>query len=590
MQSFISILLAIVLTFSLSGGLGDPAQTPTLPSSAPAAVVTAARDTDWADMKYVHYDPETFFAGAERLKTLASGRDGQAVIELYDALYDQILRMDTLDSIAYVRHSADVTDEYWSAESVYCDAAVYKMKDALCTACYAVTQGPCADAFSGHVGSDAFGEFLEYEPMTERQAALLQRQSELVDEYRRLMNDAGDVTYSYLGETWTPAMLSGFPGRALAYRDYDGYLEVYYGLHGAVNQMVGPVYLSLVQLRDELAGFEDEDNYAALAYRDIFGRDYTLDDAQALCQQVKAFAREYFSRFSLGDFRRAAQAASPIPDGPELISLLGQYAGRLDPMLEAPWQFMTEHGLYDLSDAEDRAPGAYTITLSQYGSAFVFATLHGTFDDLGTLTHEFGHFVNDYYAPVPNILTSVGSYDLMEIHSTGLEMLFTAFYGEIYETGAEAARCAVLADAAEALIDGCVYDEFQRRIYAQPDMTLPEMNRLFASVCAEYGMFEPMDVDYDWVYVPHNFESPLYYISYAASALAAIQIWEQAQADLQAGVDAWKAVMGRDAYTEGYMSVLEQCGLRLFTEPGAVGSICRPLLMELNRLQAGAQY
>ena len=178
-------------------------------------------------------------------------------------------------------------------------------------------------------------------------------------------------------------------------------------------------------------------------------------------------------------------------------------------------------------------------------------------------------------------------YDLLEIHSTGLETLFTAWYDEIFQSGADAARFSVLGGLIEALIDGCLFDEFQRRVYAQPDMTRDEMDRLFASLSAEYGLPVLSDRDCSWVYVPHTFESPFYYLSYAAAALAAIQLWDMAQTDLDGAAAVWRAVMDHDASAEGYMTVLPACGLRLFTQEGAVADVCAPLIEALTRLDAG---
>ena len=161
------------------------------------------------------------------------------------------------------------------------------------------------------------------------------------------------------------------------------------------------------------------------------------------------------------------------------------------------------------------------------------------------------------------------NFDLLEIHSTALESLFTAYYDQIYTEGVTAAKFYVLDQMMTMVTDGCIQDEFQRRIYDDPDMTLEEINELYASICAE-------------------FEQPMYYISYAASCMATIQIWELAQKDFQAGVDTWKAVLEATADGSGYMTVLPACGLKLFTEEGAVAEVLEPLLDELARLDAMA--
>lgn len=594
MQTILSLLLAAILLLT-AAGRPDRAQEPSAPAD--KAVMADAlpsgtaslpdRDTDWADMRYSRYDPAWFYEQTDRLSALSAGDDAEAATGLYDTLSRELSRIDTLGSIAYIRHCADVTDAYWSGESQYCATLLAEAADALSCACRDLTQGPCAEAFKEHVGPDLAEEFAVYEPMTAREAELAAREAELVDEYTALMNDTSAVTYSYLGRTWTWDMISGFPGTSLADRDHDGYLEVYYGLQKGLNDLVGPVYTELVGIRAELARIAGYDSYADMAYERTYGRDYGPEQAQALCDAVKA----------LGPDRYGALGYSPLwydygavrlPDSAQPLNALETFVGRVDPALADTWRFMRDHGLCDVSAGEDRFPGSFTVPLRWYGSAYIFAQPVETCYDLSSLAHEFGHFAYEYRHPGTGLLSGPACFDLLEVHSTGLETLLMAYYDELYAEGAPTARFLALGDLLDALLEGCVFDEFQRRVYAQPDMTLDGMNRLFADICREYGQEEPRDVDYSWMYVSHTFESPLYYISYAVSALAAIQLWELSRTDWQSAVDAWERVMDADVCRDGYMTVLPACGLRLFTEEGAVAEICRPLLEEMTRLSAGA--
>ncbi len=600
MHTILSIVMAMVMTLSASlNVLGvrdifDRANARVAGTDAPvpeqteAEAVPAREGTDWADMEYSHYDPEAFYDRTDRLAALAEGEDAEAVIALYDELYAEYTHIDTLDTLAYIHYCDDVTDPYWSDERIYCDTMLAAAGDGLSTACHAVMTGPCADAFSRHVGEDAAAVFADYAPMTDRETELMDRETELVDQYYTLMAGADQVTYTYLGETWTQEKLNGYQGTNLVYNDYDGYLEVFYGLQKAVNDMVAPIFTELVKLRAEIADINGYENYADMVYEQVYGRDYTTADAQALCDAVKPVAQSYYSDLYYSDLWSASGAVSPALSAQEQIDALGRIVGQIDPILTEPWQFMTDHGLCRLTDSANAFPGGYTISISGYDCPLIFNSIAGDCYDLQTLSHEFGHFTNNYYAPLPDLLTAVGSFDLMEIHSTGLELLFSEFYDDIYDQGADIARFLVLGGMMESVVDGCIFDEFQRQVYAAPDMSIEEMNRLFARISGQYGEYVPSGENYGWVYVSHTFESPLYYISYAVSALASIQIWSLARQDLSAGVEVWKAVLNTDAYADGYMTVLPECGLRLFTEENAVAEICAPLLEELERLNAAA--
>ena len=596
MHTILSLFMAVAMTMNTSlSALGVRDALSRAPARVareadvlePADPVSAREGTDWDDMEYTHYDPAVFYSKTDRLTDLADGEDADAVIALYDEIYDMYVKIDSLDSIAYAHYCADVTDQYWSDERIYSETLLADTGDAVKAACAAVMDGPCADAFADHVGDEAATCFAEYAPMSDREAELVAREAELVDQYYTLTSTANQSTYTYLGETWTQDMLDTYQGTNLINNDYDGYLEVFYGLQKADNDQVAPIFAELVQLRSEIAQLHGYDSYADMAYQEQYGRDYTTADAQTMCDMLKPVAREYYDKVYYAGTYWDETGIEPAMDPEDLIRNLGKVASLIDPILEEPWQFMSDHGLCLLTDDANAFPGGYTVTIGAYDSPMIFYPMMGDYYDFETMTHEFGHYANFYYDSSPhNLLTDTSSYDLMEIPSTGLEMLATEKYGHIFTNDADAARALALDQQMITLINGCIHDEFQRRVYEDPDMTVDEMNQLFAQICSEYGLYEPFDVDYSWIYVPHTFESPLYYISYAASTLVAIQIWDIAREDFDAGMEVWKTVLSKSPYNDKYMTVLQECGLRPFTEEGAVEEICAPLIDELVKLLA----
>ena len=593
MHTILSLLLALVLAFTASGRLADlrdvidrrqdrlEAAGDALQPQADAQVMAEAvpgQAVDWDDVVYEHVDPDSFYEAAG---TLAEEQNAQAVTAGYDALYAQLVHAATQAEVAYIRYSGNVTDSYWSDESVYSETVYGQMYDAFLTACHGVMQGPCAGALRDHAGADLAALFESYEPMSAREAELSVREAELTDRYYELMAGAGEVAYTWQGQDWTQDMIDGFQGADLASRDYDAYLEVYFGQQKAVCDIVGPIFQELVSLRMEQAELAGYESFTDMAYETVYFRDYSPAEAQALCDGVKPLAREYYD--SLYD--HAAPDETSFPDDESMLDALGRCVSALDPALEAPFAYMTDHGLTDIGMGADRLDSNYTTYLREYGMPFVFFSQRGDCFDLASLTHEFGHFADTLSSPPPDLF-SFGNLDLMEIPSTALEALGTFCYDDVYGEGGPGARTAVLCDLFEAVVDGCIYDEFQREIYARPDMTLDEISTLFADISAQYGVYEPTGVDYFWVYIPHNFADPLYYISYAASALAVIQIWDAAREDLTAGVALLEDIMAADKYNGGYVDTLTQRGLTPFTEPGAVEAICAPFLEELARMAA----
>lgn len=166
------------------------------------------------------------------------------------------------------------------------------------------------------------------------------------------------------------------------------------------------------------------------------------------------------------------------------------------------------------------------------------------------MMHELGHFTNYYLNP--NCGWSVSDpLDLAEIDSQGLEMLLVSYYGDLFGGYADAMREQKILDGLYSVISGCMEDEFQQEVYRNPGMTLEEMNELYLRLAGEYGFGELYDyVGTEWVAIPHTFQSPMYYISYAVSMIPALELYVLLQEDADAASEAYHAILRRPAYSE----------------------------------------
>ena len=597
--SIATLLGGLTSLFSVNGGaepvFAPAAQEESLPDSGVKdafltkdrlRAATAERAADFSDIEYVHYEPDEFYDNVDLMCELA--RDGRAddVNTLYDSLYSEFLYIDSLSVLAMLQHDHDFYDAYWAEEYLYTDDLWSLAADAFSSACAEVLTTSCADSFEAHIGKEAADGFRGYTPMTDEEIEAYTRQNEILEEYYELYDSIDDVVYVYDGEDWTLSDLSGSRGDDLAFRDYDAYLSVYSGIQQKLSELFAPLYIELIGLWSETARAAGYDSYTDYAYENTFCRTYTPDDAQAFCDAIKPIAREYYADLYYSDLAFAYDFVRPALTPDELLAALEEYLPRIDERLLEPLNAMEEHGLCDIDTAHSgRYDGAYTTTMLFFHSPFLFATLEDNCYDIATVTHEFGHFCDFWFNPQTDIFNQVDDLDLSEIHSNGLQALFTEYYGEIYDKGADIAEFINLSFLLENIFDGCIYDEFQRRVLDDPDDLTPEkLNEIHREVCAEYGLETGLEWDAGWAYISHNFEQPLYYFSYAASAMAALQIWDIAQTDRERAVSVYLDVLDHGSFREGYMQVLPETGLRLFTEDGAAEDVCRPVLDRLAEL------
>ena len=556
-----ALLLAFACTFAFTG-CGDKK-----PADADVSKSVAG-------VEYYHYDTADFYKGCDKLEKMAADGNTDKAIKKYDELYADIEELDTLYAVIYVMYSTDVTNDYYTKEQLYSAEEYEKCGDRLCEVCKGITEGPCAQAFRKHVGDAAFDEFADYDVLTKRQKEIIKEENKLVDEYYDIIDESEKTTYSYNDEDWTFDMITGADGEELSISDYEGYVDVYNGLMEKINAKAGPIYLKLVDLRTEFAKEAGYDNYAAYADTEEYNRDYTEADVEQLHKDVKKIAKTYYD-----NYYSSGELNSSMPDMTEkkLLDNLMKYSELVDDMAGDSALQMTDEKLITMGDEPGRQEGAFTTYIRKAGCPFISMSLSGE-QDFITLSHEFGHFVEYNNELQQNILTDKDNIDLAEIASNGLQGLMTCFYDDIFKGQADAAKKITVGSLLENVIDGCVEDEFQRAVYQNPDMDLEELNKLYAKTYAQYNTWATDDPGYAWVFISHNFESPMYYISYTVSALAALQIWNQSNKNFDKAVKTWEKFIAHGTYNQTYLDIVGKCGLVKFTEKGAVKKICKPAL------------
>ena len=483
-------------------------------------------DVDYADMTWYIYDAAELLDKAARLGETA---DGKEAADLYDWLMAEYAKVYTLDNLAYIDFYAHPGDETLSDACQQLDSVLNEVNDALCTALSDALDGPAGSALRSYIGEDKATALVGYDEQTDRQREITERVSELTLQYNALI---------------------------MEYLSYDEETE-----------KIGALYRELVDLHNEEAQIVGYKDYADYAYEASYGRDFTPDDAAALCEAVKPYARQYFGSLYYNEATYADFSADTDLTERELVGLVTQYMPRVSDDAAKAAAYMEKHGLYFMDSAERVSDLGFTTTLDQYNAPFIYLALYGDQNDIQSMFHEFGHYYDAYVNPVPDLLLSVGSLDIFEIHSTGMEALSTGWYEDIYGEDADLARIRFLDSALYTVFSGCLFDEFQRVVYADPTLTPEQISQTFVTIARSYGLRSfGKEFSHYWMQVNHNFESPFYYISYAVSMLASLQIYEMAENDWAAAADFYNDLVSLGAYDYTYCELLEKVGLECFTD------------------------
>lgn len=532
-------------------------------------------DISYEDMEYVGYDPAYAYTLIEEMRALSQEPGNEERINTnYDLMGMELDKMYTQQALNEIRYYRDVNNEEYASidtelQQIYRDVVdqfLQVVRDVLCT--------EYRESFEAHIGDEEMVEdYLDYEDMTEELQALLDEENALEQQYDQA--SMAEYTVTVNGQKWTEASYN----EAIDDLTWREMLAISTALDRAKNEAICPIFLDLVKNRNARAQIYGYDNYAEYAYTDLYNRDYTIEEIKSVYAAVKEYIvpvlSEVEERVYAGNLDELLYMNHLTED--YVIEVVGRHMGDVDPALAEVYQYMVDHHLYDIDYDPNKMNVGYTTTLYEYQEPFIFNTPDYSYYDLETMIHEFGHYNEAFHAGT-TLITDVTNMDVAEIHSQGLELLYLEYADDVYGEGlGDTARQMVLYQMLYSVIDGCLYDEFQNAVFAADhDMTEEEVNQLFRRLSEEYGYtyYDTDDVAYDWVDVPHTFSSPMYYVSYGTSALAALDIWTIAQEDRQAGIDKYMELTTY-GLTTTYCELLEKCGLKSIFDEGTIQDIAQ---------------
>ena len=528
---------------------------------------------DYSIPTYYHYEVDTFYDDVKTLNDFNDENKKEEFLDLYDKLYSEVLKVSDLSTICYIKYTEDVTDEYYKEEDIYIEDLINNMANEFATACHNLTSSNMKDILRTHVGDEIFNNYVDYYVKTEEIINLESEENKLTQEYDDLTAKMSDYYITYEGTNYSYGDLSNDPQGF-----YDAHGDLYYKvLENAYKQFntdSGEIYLKLLNIRDKLAKLYGYDNYALYCDNEIYGRDYTNEDLFYLKEYTKEF-----SDFLLYENIVCSNYEELDVSSDDLISTVLDNISTFSSILKDSSNVFIDNHLYSIDSNDTRYNGSYDTSFECSDASFVFLNKSNTVNDYFTLAHEFGHFTNGINVNNYDPICISGSYDVFEIHSTALEMLFGLKSQNIFKNNVEEMNMMNLADKFTNLVDGCLYDDFQRTIYENPDMTLEEINSLFEDLLKDYGYYTLANdygaYDYDvikymWSQVPHNFNSPMYYVSYATSAFTAIEIWQIGNENFNKAYKYYENILLSDPYRNGYLTITTDAGLGNITVGDAV--------------------
>ena len=493
----------------------DPAvDTSGMFASFPENIPQTARDWMPASEFQAQYN-----AVRERIRQLSStaGND-QALLDACNEIDDLYMNADAWYTFCYMEYQMDSSRR---AEYVAWDNGYGQMYDDDWQIYHDLLAGPYHDTVASMMSQNMVDYYTRETSTSGERAELRRQENALIDQY-----------YSIAG-TW-----SDYPSS----RDYD--LAVY------------DIYSQLVALRQQTAELYGYDNYAVYAYENDYGRDFTPDDVDAYYQNVVNYWVPAVDELdTLMEQNGISSSGGPQLTEQELKDLLHTIVSGLSNDYTRLEQYMEDQDLCYLD--LDGDGGGVTVTLDYYNSAALHASGSDGLDVLGTLVHEFGHYANDCLAE-----DAYSSYDVQEIHSTGMQVLSTWFAGQTLGEYADDYTAQQIHFLMWYVGSQAATDAFERAVYKHYSetgqmYTYEELNDLYSRFFTECG--EDTDPTM-WTEDSFLFDYPCYSLSYSISAATSLSMLAGMEQDFPGTVmNFMKLVAQTDV--AGYVAAVEQSGM-----------------------------
>ena len=561
----------------------------------------------FSEMPYSRPDMEALAAATtQTLEAMKSAPNAAGQIAAYDAYEKKMQTAGTMQQIAYIRHTINTKDEFYNAENDYMDEIGPKLQELSHRVNTALLESPYRAELERHYGALMFKNLeIAARSFSPAIVELMQEENKLVSEYQNLYASA---TVEFDGKTMPLPLLGPYkqdPDRAVRKAAYEAEAK-FFDSH---REELDTLYDKLVKVRDAQAKKMGLPNYIPLGY-DRMGRNcYTAKDVAAFRDQiaedmvpivakVKEAQRRRIGVEKLAFYDEPISFAdgNAVPEGTpdEILAAGKKMYQELSPETAEFIDFMFENELFDVLSRDGKAPGGYCTEIADYKSPFIFSNFNATAGDVDVLTHEAGHAFEAYRAfkqELPSLLHSP-TIEACECHSMSMEFLTAPWHHLFFGKQTDKYELGHCEDALVFIPYGCMVDEFQHKVYENPEMTPEQRNELWLSLEKKYRPW----IDFDnlpfysrgggWQRQLHIYEVPLYYIDYCMAQTVAFQFWNLSRENY---AEAWKRYMTfvDKAGTATFAELVESAGLKVPYHAGCIKEIGESISRWLEEHELG---
>lgn len=510
--------------------------------------------------------------------------------------------IETMSTIASIRHSINTEDEFYEKERVYWDeySPLYEELNSLFYK--EVVNSKFKDEIEYDFGKQ-FVSIAEYslKGFSSEIISDLQEENKLCSRYTKLLASA---KINFEGKERNLSEL----GKYMLSKDREIRVKAskaYYGYFEENEKKFDDVFDKLVKIRDKIAKKLNFNNFVELGYIRMMRTDYNADMVKNFRKQVLEYIvpvasdlyKRQANRLNLDkltyvdeNFEFLSGNATPkgspeyiIENGKKMYSELSKETGEF-------FDFMLENELMDLVTKKSKASGGYCTYIPDYKSPFIFSNFNQTSDDIDVLTHEAGHAFQLYMSTWIDMLEiNFPTYESCEIHSMSMEFITWPWMELFFKEESDKYKFTHLSSAIKFIPYGIVVDEFQHYIYENPSMSKEERKKIWRDLEKKYlphKNYKGCDILEKgcwWFKQGHIFKNPFYYIDYTLAQICSLQFWKKMREDKVKGWDDYINIC-KVGGTKSFLEIVEIGNLKSPFKDGCVESVINTIKEYLDSI------
>ena len=469
-------------------------------------------------------------------------------------------------TIAQIRNYLDVNDTFYSEEMEYLDTFDARIQNSY-NQMFSSIENSRFSSIQNMIFGESGAEDLQMssQASSEEILSLQEQEKKLVAEYyyeyaqATVSTPEGEVLFSSLDSEGQSAY-------------YNQFIQKY-------NQQFGELYLELVSLREQMAQALGYDSYTQVADLDMLRNSYTREDIKTFREDIKQTIAPVYRSY-LEDFYRRAEnrdqpgyvyllgEQSPVPQGSwqETLDQFEQLYQQMSEQTGECYSYLLSHEFIDTEPSQTKANVTFSTLIYSLNTPFLFANMNGSAEDVFSISHEFGHCFAMWQQLKLGSQQEGRSMDVSEIHSQAMQMLTLPYYEIFYGEDAGTARKYDVYTMVAGILTAAMNDEFQEKIYENPQMTVQELNELYKELAMEYGLvvespyFDMESFSMGWFTTNQYFDTPFYAIDYALSGCVAMEFLQMGLEDYTQALETYLSLVQQNSDYD-FMTVLEETGL-----------------------------